>query len=886
MEEGLDLPTLISNVESIHRDASGHLLEQSLTPRSRILLKNVASELRAEILRQKYPKRTTTPNPTWSSTPKCETDEAFLHISLPKVLNTFEIIQQAKKAATAAAKDRRISKSNLADTEPAVAGDSLLELTVFHAVLVLLLTDGNCWHRLLAVEVLCMPKIQEFASDLGTDVASSFAECMKDAFIPVRRYAIEGLRSLGQNAAAQSTTLRYVALKDDDRRLRTEAVRALRFLGEQAVGDLVKCLEESDFWPVRCEAAIALGAMEEWSTPEMGFDDLDRVRKIRKALQAALQDRMPGVREAAAKALGLMGSHALKSVKDLMKVVRDNDLRVRIAVIGALGKVMSQAAPNETELGYRTLMEKGDLFGNQVAFPDMLRLVCRALTGTLRDREQCLKLAELADALNNRRTDRFHTPNHSARQLELLERSQEKLYMQRNYVREFFRAAEVAFAEIGSYAWPNMVARLIEEDERELGFVNRMSILRGLHCAGAAFASDEVVCAFFSEWLAAPALAMGLYKNNPNAVANTLPVSGAHIYAQRYVEESGLQWALFYSDSNDIYLTFALRMNAQTNDMLRQDTVEPTAIELLSEDGVTQVAVLKSVWDIVEASWKDIVATMTALLGELNHSFRRLLLCGAGLGGAVAKGVALALHRTAKPFGPANPLPACNTEQEQAEGKPTGVVVMTYGAPMIVHGSVPALQRVSSLSRAWQLEGDPIPLLLHEKAFEVYEHFRPQRRLCCARRNYARQGGLLHNTTSTPMAPLATLSYKSILKEEQLTPVLQGMPTGNVSAGALNGFDEALNGAKGYTNALCWRQLTMVMQPGGGAFDKQVSLLRRLSSEIAHELHDTIEDAHQTLASAVNGDYVEEEQPLGDQPVEEDDAFYREEEVQAEERSS
>jgi len=201
----------------------------------------------------------------------------------------------------------------------------------------------------------------------------------------VRAAAAEVIGNLGGKAQGAVPELAD-ALRDDFSIVREEAARALGRIGagaEPAVADLIDSLKY-DYAHVRCVAAEALGRIGEaalkaapvlaaalaQSNPQVGAGT-DRERSIRMEedarvaaaaalgalgpgakdtvpqLSAALRDASPRVREAAAHALGQMGSAALSSATALLDLSKDRKLREVAAE--ALGRIGPAAIPSLIE---------------------------------------------------------------------------------------------------------------------------------------------------------------------------------------------------------------------------------------------------------------------------------------------------------------------------------------------------------------------------------------------------------------------------------------------------------------------------------------------------------------------------------------------------------
>lgn len=805
------LPTIVANAESLRRDSAGLIDESSLTPRSVVLRDRIVHGLRSELIRQHYPGRPPEQRPPWNLAhgEVAKIDPLFDNVSLPHVSAIFEQHKGSKEAEGNENKKRSAHKKPPETTQE--GEDNLLLVTCFHKVLIMLLSDSNCWYRLVAVEALNQPKIQEIAIGSGTELSLTFAESLKDSFPLVRRFAVEGIGAIGHTTVETCRELRRVALDDVDRRVRADAAKVLARMGVNGIMELARCLQESDFWPVRSQAALALGTVpvttrsDLVSAPlaeaggendtESLMEEIDSTIALKILKMTLTLDKVPGVRESAAEALGCLGKYALPAVETLIKHAKDQDLRVRIAVVTALGKVVSEAAPYYCELAHHDLMQRGNPLDDEPKFCDTLRLTCRVLTGVVRDREPLLKNAEGLYELENQKLDGFLTPDRSARRLELRNKERQKLFEEGGHVQGLFCAGEESLRAIGAYAWPSIVARLIEEDNLGLSFASRMAILRALHCSASSFATDELVNSMLSEWVATPDLTKGHYLMNMKAVANTLPVSGARLISIQHIEEKSISWAfLLDRAANELIVLFSLQAGGGSADLLETDNGEVIQAEL--SDG-SRLPVHSGLWNFVDSIWAALLQTLCEEMEDHfdTRSDRRLRLCGSSLGGAIAQVVAIKLH--------------C---EEVSQVGTEGLTVLSFGAPNIVamaDGEMPALSAVSSRSRCWTLLGDPLPCLLGANRPKVMKHFRTRSILLCGRRRYSlRQGSVLHNSV-TSGATMPPHSWGSLFPSEQAKPVMRERP--QTRQGMENSFDETLNDPKSYTNALCWRQLESIM---------------------------------------------------------------------------
>lgn len=777
-QEEVQLPSLISNPSSIRRDPDGNLVESCLTPRSRLLRDMVANELRAEVFRQHNTQATPDAADNIGDAP------VFLTMSLPEILVQHEKSRKKKDGGRSGGE---------------------VQLAVFHQVMVLLLRDSVCWNRLIAVEALSIERVKSFATTLGTDLPSSMAECLKDKFPPVKRFAIEAVRQLAVQGELEAATgaahLRSTALNDQDWRLRAEAARALCHLGEDAISELISILEDSTFWPVRGEAALALGSMCVWKESKTNVSEALSFAAS-SALAVALKDRIEGVREAAATALGTMGAHASNCVQPLIMTTRDDDLRVRIAAVRALGKIISQAAPRQVYLRYELLMTKGNLenigLKGSIGFSDSLRLTCRALTRTLRDQEPLFQLALLASEMEDQEAENFKSPRSSMMAFMVSQRKKGELDSRRAHVKELFHAAEVSLRQIGAYAGPNMVARLIDEDESHSGFGNRMSLLRGLTCSRNGFESDDMVCAILSEWISAPVLGNKQYSQSLTAVANSLPVSGLHLDTFTQDATETLRYAVLHGDEGDVFIAFAVMNQLEAaHNMLTRENIESQTVSVQAHGGGTRpVYVHTGMWTTLDGIWGDVCRSLQHAVTE-GTNLRRLVLCGSGMGAGIAKVATLRLHVEEKPLGDVR-LPEPDLDEGE---KPTGILCNAFGGPNVITsmGDEPPLDLMycSKTCSQYKLPGDLLPLMLsNDSALHVLEKAmrRPTMMGCCHRRQS-------HASAAVKKAS----SYKGLFNSETLTP----SPRDKRSR-SIYGLDVS---AKCYTNSMCWLMLTQKMKP-------------------------------------------------------------------------
>lgn len=127
--------------------------------------------------------------------------------------------------------------------------------------------------------------------------------------------------ALDESPAVRREALRR-ALRHRDRRVRREAVEALRYEGPEAGPDLIFALRDEDTW-VRAAAAGALGEL--------------RVSAAVPALIKALEDREWAVRADAALALGRLRKP--EAVSALTVLMQDEDALVRDEAAWALRQI-------------------------------------------------------------------------------------------------------------------------------------------------------------------------------------------------------------------------------------------------------------------------------------------------------------------------------------------------------------------------------------------------------------------------------------------------------------------------------------------------------------------------------------------------------------------
>ncbi|MBI1861471.1 MAG: HEAT repeat domain-containing protein [Deltaproteobacteria bacterium] len=195
---------------------------------------------------------------------------------------------------------------------------------------------------------------------LGRKAVPLLIKEVSNASAAVRASAIGALGKIGDQAAAESTSIVAEAMTDDSGLVRATAADTLGAFGPKAsiaILALIKGLEDTDE-NVATSASMALSQMgPEAYGPVIGVFSHPKkeVRKLAAeslgtmketvipVLVAALNDRNETVREYSAMTLGLMGERAGSAVPALMKCAENEASSVRRSSAEALGKMGGRA---------------------------------------------------------------------------------------------------------------------------------------------------------------------------------------------------------------------------------------------------------------------------------------------------------------------------------------------------------------------------------------------------------------------------------------------------------------------------------------------------------------------------------------------------------------
>ena len=251
----------------------------------------------------------------------------------------------------------------------------------------------------------------------------SLIEALEDRDLYSRLNAARDLAKLGPAAAPALPSL-IEALGDRDEDVRRAVVEALGQIGRPAIPALAKSLGHVDE-TVRATAARALGGLGDGAEP--AIPDLvrglaDRSDSVRQGVSAALMGlgdgAMPaivealghsdaGVRRGAAAILAQTSRIGREDVPGLMGALHDEEARVRLLVIQALGGYFSSTLQNSLPVGFdpdfgRAMFEMTgdpDSEVRQVAANALLRVslqqrpdVVSILIGALDDRDTAVRI--------------------------------------------------------------------------------------------------------------------------------------------------------------------------------------------------------------------------------------------------------------------------------------------------------------------------------------------------------------------------------------------------------------------------------------------------------------------------------------------------------------
>lgn len=182
------------------------------------------------------------------------------------------------------------------------------------------------------------------------------------------RERARGVQAVGQWGDVRAVPPLMAALQDQELRVRKEAAKAFRQLGDEAMEYLMVMLKDGDE-NARLTATIALG--EIWSLPDMtrlgsrsirerisGAQVLGQLEDVRavEPLIAALRDTNDGARQAAVTALGQLRD--ARAVEPLIAILDGEDQNVRRAAVTALGQIWS--LPDVIRLGSSSWTERVD----------------------------------------------------------------------------------------------------------------------------------------------------------------------------------------------------------------------------------------------------------------------------------------------------------------------------------------------------------------------------------------------------------------------------------------------------------------------------------------------------------------------------------------------
>lgn len=163
--------------------------------------------------------------------------------------------------------------------------------------------------------------------------------------------------ALGESLDPRGVCPLIEALRDSDRAVKTAATSALTAIGGPAVVDLSYCLQDPDLSVQEAAASIlstiadervleplhAALLSQDWVVRMHAARAVGRLGNPRsvETLVLLLQDKVPAVRDEAVAALGSLGESA---VEPLVKVLEDQDWRVRLRATEALCVLKSSTA--------------------------------------------------------------------------------------------------------------------------------------------------------------------------------------------------------------------------------------------------------------------------------------------------------------------------------------------------------------------------------------------------------------------------------------------------------------------------------------------------------------------------------------------------------------
>lgn len=214
-----------------------------------------------------------------------------------------------------------------------------------------LLTDQNADTRWAAFEALAA------AGPAAAAEAGKVIPALHDQDCQFRRLAAASLGAMGEAAAPHADDVANV-LKDGDRRVRQAAVAAFSSFGTEVTAGYVEVLQplladqDAD---VRLSTVMALEVAGEAVQSEVLVPCLrDPHPDVRKCAAKALSSKGDEAivafselltstsaiaRTSAAMTIGMIGESAQAQIGDLLKLLNDADIGVRIAALGAIGAI-------------------------------------------------------------------------------------------------------------------------------------------------------------------------------------------------------------------------------------------------------------------------------------------------------------------------------------------------------------------------------------------------------------------------------------------------------------------------------------------------------------------------------------------------------------------
>lgn len=226
------------------------------------------------------------------------------------------------------------------------------------------------------VRVAAAVALQKLGADIGTASAAALATALRhDGALGVRVAAAKALGAAGDVGRAEAAALADVLAPGG--RAAGSQVASSQLAGDKRRGSTGRCQDVPDVETRRvladvlgemgtagasCGAALAAALLHDasenvrycaaWSLGELGGEELLGDEAV-EAASKALLDSDDDVRDAAARALGLMGARALQHVGALALSLRDDVVDVRLAAskaFKALGPLLAEALENNAEL--------------------------------------------------------------------------------------------------------------------------------------------------------------------------------------------------------------------------------------------------------------------------------------------------------------------------------------------------------------------------------------------------------------------------------------------------------------------------------------------------------------------------------------------------------